>query len=130
MWRFAVRNEVPEEPAVTGHDLVECIDERRRVECSERTSHRPRQPEFGHEHNAAAGVTCNRSPVRENEPPAFEPGIFGDAYEQAAGLLIVQRKQRQLFVSVEPDDAPRRPPAELSGAGIEHHGAKELHAAV
>ena len=36
----------------------------------------------------------------------------------------------QLFVSVEPDDAPRRPPAELSGAGIEHHRTKELHAAL
>jgi hypothetical protein len=60
----------------------------------------------------------------------LEPGIFRDACEQVVGLLIVQRKQRQLFVSVEPDDAPRRPPAEPSGAGIEHHRAKELHAAV
>jgi hypothetical protein len=121
---------MPEAQAVTGHDLVQRIDERRRVECSERTSHRPRQPDFGQEHNAAPGVTCNRSPVTENEPPAFEPGIYGDACEQAACLLIVQRKQRQLFVSVEPDDAPRRPPAELSGAGIEHHRTKELHAAL
>jgi hypothetical protein len=121
---------VPEALAVTGHDLVERIGEPRHLECSERTSHRPRQPEFGQEHNAAAGVTCNRSPVTENEPPAFEPGIFGDACEQAAGLLVVQRKQRQLFVSVEPDGDPRRPPAELSGAVIEHHRAKELHAAL
>lgn len=129
-WRVAVRNEVPEAQAVTGHDLVQRIEERRRVECSERSSHRPRQPDFGQEHNAAPSVTCNRSPVTENEPPAFEPGVFGDACEQTAGLLVVQRKQRQLFVSVEPDDAPRRPPAELSGAGIEHHRAKELHAAL
>jgi hypothetical protein len=121
---------MPEAQAVTGHDLVQRIDERRRVECSERTSYRPRQPDFGQEHNAASGVTCNRSPVTENEPPAFEPGILGDACEQAPCLLIVQRKQRQFFVSVEPGDAPRRPPAELSGAGIEHHRPKELHAAV
>jgi hypothetical protein len=121
---------VPEAQAVTGHDLVQRIDECRRVECSERTSHRPRQPDFGQEHNAAPGVTRNRSPVTENEPPAVEPGILGDACEQVAGLLVVQRKQCQLFVSVEPDDAPRRPPAELSGAGIEHHRAKELHAAL
>lgn len=121
---------MPEAHAVTGHGPVQRIDERRRVECSERTSHRPRQPDFGQEHNAAPDVTCNRSPVTENEPPAVEPGILGDACEQAACLLIVQRKQRQLFVSVEPDDAPRRPPAELSGVGIEHHRAKRLHAAL
>jgi hypothetical protein len=98
------------------------------VECSERTPQRPRQPNLGQECDAASCVAGDRSPVAENEPPAFEPGIFGYGCEQAVGLVVVQRKQRHLFVPVEPDDDTRRPTAELSGAGIEHHGPRELRA--
>jgi hypothetical protein len=124
-WRVAFWNDVPEAFAVTGYDFVERVDERRRAEWLEHASDGLRQPDFGQEPNAASGVTGNRGPVTENEPPAFEPGAFGHTCEQAAGLLIVQRKQCHFFASVEPGDDTRRAPAELSGAGIEHHRAKE-----
>lgn len=128
-WRVALWHEMPEVPAVAGHDLVERVDDRRRVDCPERPSHRPRQTDFGQEHDAASGVTGDRGPVADNEPPAFEPGVFGHACEQTTGLLIRKGKNRDFFVSVESDDDTRRPSAELSGAVIEHHGATELHPA-
>ena len=112
------------------YDLFERVDDRRRVDCPERSSHRPRQPDFGQERDAAPAVTGDRGSVADNEPPAFEPGVFGHACEQTTGLSIRKGKNRHFFVSVESDDDTRRPPAELSGAGIEHHRAKELHAAV
>jgi hypothetical protein len=114
---------------VAGHDLVERVDDRRRVDCPERPSHRPRQADFGQERDAAPGVTGDRGSVADNEPPAFEPGVFGHACEETTGLLIRKGKNRDFVVSVEPDDDTRRPPAELSGAVIEHHGATEWHAA-
>jgi hypothetical protein len=116
---------VPEAQAVTGHDLVECVDDRRRVYCAEHVFHWPRQPDLGQERGAAPGVTGDRSSVAEDEPKASEPRSVGHAGEQAAGLLIVQRKERNPFVSVEPDDDTRRPPTELSGAVIEQDGAKK-----
>jgi hypothetical protein len=116
---------VPEAPAVTSYDLVECIDDRRRVYCAEHVFHRPRQPDLGQERGAAPGVTGDRSSVAEDEPKASEPRIFGHAGQQTAGLLIVERKERNPFVSVEPNDDTRRPPTELSGAVIEQDGAKK-----
>jgi hypothetical protein len=110
---------VPEALAVTGYDLVECVDDRRPVYCAEHVFHRPRQPNLGQERAAAPGVTGDGSSVAEDEPKASEPRIFGHAGQQEAGLLIVQRKERNRFVSVEPDDDTRRPPTELSGAVIE-----------
>jgi hypothetical protein len=120
---------LPEAPAVARYDLFERVDHRRRVDCPERSSHRPRQPDFGQERDAAPVVTGDRGSVADNEPPAFEPGVFGHACEQTTGLSIRKGKNRHFFVSVESDDDTRRPPAELSGAVVEHHGATELQAA-
>jgi hypothetical protein len=116
---------MPEAPAVTGYDLVERVDDRRRVYCAEHVFHRPRQPDLGQECAAAPGITGDRSAVAEDEPKASEPRIIGHAGQKAAGLLIVQRKERNRFVSIEPDDDTRRPPTELSGAVIEQDRAKK-----
>jgi hypothetical protein len=110
---------------VTGYDLVECVDDRRPVHCAEQVFRRPRQPDLGQERGAAPCVPGNRSSVAVDEPKASEPRILGHAGEQAAGLLIVQRKERDPLVSVEPDDDTRRPPTELSGAVIEQDRAKK-----
>ena len=123
-----------EAPAVTGYDLVECVDDRRRVHCAEHLFHRPRQPDLGQERDAAPGITGDRSSVAEDEPKASEPRIFGHAGQKAAGFLIVQGKERNRFVSVEPDDDTRPPSTELSGAVIEKDRAKkapggDVHAA-
>jgi hypothetical protein len=112
---------------VTGQDLVERIDERRGIECSEHASHRPGKPDFGEERDATSGVAGNRRSVAEDEPPAVVPRLLGHGSEQAAGLSIGERQQSKLFTSVEPGDDTRRPAAELSGAGIEHNRAREPH---
>lgn len=88
-WCVAFGNEVPEAQAVTGHDLVECVDDPRSVYCAEHVFRWPRQPDLGQERGTAPGVTCDRSSVAEDEPKASEPHIFGHAGKQAAGLLIV-----------------------------------------
>jgi hypothetical protein len=79
---------VPEALPVTGYDLVECVDDRRRVHCAERVFHRPRQPDLGQERSAAPGITGDWSSVVKDEPKASEPRILGHAGKQAAGLLI------------------------------------------
>jgi hypothetical protein len=42
------------------------------------------------------------------------------------GLIIGERKQGQLVMSVELGDDPRRPTAKLSAAGIEENGTREM----
>jgi hypothetical protein len=104
---------------VAGYELVERVDERRDAQRPERACQGPGQPDLCEERDAAARVAGNRRPVATHEPPAFVPRVFGHGYEQAAGLVVCERQQSQLFVSVEPGDDTRRPPAEPSGAGIE-----------
>jgi hypothetical protein len=115
---------MPETAPVTRYDLVEGVDDRRCVECPERACDWLRQPDFAQERCAAPGVTGDRSSVADDEPKAPESLIFGHVGEQAACLVIGQRKERNLFVLVELDDDTRRPPAELSGAVVEQDRAK------
>jgi hypothetical protein len=95
------------------------------VDGSEHSSDRPREPDLGEQRYAASGVTGNRRPVGENQPPALVPRVLGHACKQAASLFICQRKERQLFASVKPGDDTRRPPAELSGGGVEQNRARQ-----
>jgi hypothetical protein len=104
---------------VTGHDLVERVDERRGVQRSEDASQWAGQPDLREERDAAAGVAGDRRSVARDEPPAFASRFLGYAREQTPGLVIGEGQQSQLFVSVEPGDYTRRPPAELSGTRIE-----------
>jgi hypothetical protein len=106
--------------------LVESVDERRGPKSSQHASERSSEPDLDEERDAASGVAGNGRPVSQDEPPAFVTCFFGDGSEEAAGLVVGQWQQRQLFASVERGDDPRRPPAELSGAGIEQNGAREL----
>jgi hypothetical protein len=110
---------------VTGYDLVERVDEHRRVQRSEHASQRPGQSHLGEERDASSSVAGNRRPLPEDEPPAFIPRFLGHGHKQTAGLIIVERKQSQLFATVEPGDDTRRPPAELSGAGIEQNWTRK-----
>jgi hypothetical protein len=110
---------------LTGHDLVERVDERRDVQCSEHASQRPGKPDLGEERDTSSGVARNRCAVPEHEPPAVVPRFIVDGCEEAAGLSIGERQQSQLFASVEPGDDTRRPAAELSGAGIEQNRTRE-----
>jgi hypothetical protein len=95
------------------------------VQRSDYASQRPGQPHLGEQRYAAASVAGDWRPVAQNEPPALVPRLLGYAREQATGLSIGERKQRQLLAPVEPGDDPRRPPAELSGAGIEENRSRE-----
>ena len=110
---------------MAGCDLVERVDERRGVQRSDYASQRPGQPHLGEDRDSASGVAGNGRSVAEDEPPAFVPRLLGYASEQATGLSIGERQQSQLFESVEPGDDTRRPPAELSGAGIEQNRSRE-----
>jgi hypothetical protein len=110
---------------VTGYDLVERVDEHRRVQRSEHASQRPGQSHLGEERDASSSVAGNRRPLPEDEPPAFIPRFLGHGHKQTAGLIIVERKQSQLFATVEPGGDTRRPPAELSSSGIEQNRPRE-----
>jgi hypothetical protein len=104
---------------VSGYDLVEGVDERGGAERSERPLQRPRQPDLGEERHAATRVAGDGRPVAKDQPPAFVARFLGHVSEEAAGCFVGQRQQSELFSPVEPGDDTRRPPAELSGAGIE-----------
>jgi hypothetical protein len=110
---------------VPGYDLVEGVDDRGGVERSKHPPEGPGQPDFREQQDAASRVARNRSPVAEDEPPAFVARVLGYACEQAAGLFVGERQQSKLFAPVEPGDDTRRPAAELSGAGVEENRARE-----
>jgi hypothetical protein len=95
------------------------------MECPQRASQRPGQADLPEERDASSCVTGNRRPVAKDEPPAFVPRVFGHGPEQTIGLLVGERQQRQLFASIEPGDDPRRPPTELSGAGVEQNRTRQ-----
>ncbi len=63
-----------------------------------------------------------------DEPPTFATSFLGDQREQAAGLLIRERKQREVLAPVKRGDDPRRPTAESSAAGVEQNRTRELKA--
>jgi hypothetical protein len=66
--------------------------------------------------NAAAIVAGKRRPVGQDEPPALAAFLLRDLREELRRLAAGQREERQLFVSVNCGDDPRRPPAEPSRA--------------
>jgi hypothetical protein len=111
---------------VAGHDLVERVYERGGVERLERAAQGPGQPDLGEEGDASTGVALERRAVAEHEPPAFIPRLFGHGGQQAAGLIVIERQQRQLLAPVDPGDDTRRPTAELSGARVEEYGTRQL----
>ena len=111
---------------MAGYQLVERVDERRGAQRSEHAAQGPGQPDLGEQRHAAAGVAGNRRPVAQDEPPAFSSRVLRYACEEAAGLIIGERQERQFLASVERGDDTRRLPAELSGAGIEQDRSREM----
>jgi hypothetical protein len=110
---------------VAGHELVERVEEARGAEGPQHVSERSRRPHFEEERDGASGVARDWRSVPQDEPPAFVPRVFGHGPEQTIGLLVGERQQRQLFASIEPGDDPRRPPTELSGAGVEQNRTRQ-----
>ena len=72
--------------------------------------------------HAAALVARNERPVAKDEPPAVTAFVFRHGGEESPGFGIGEREQTQLTVPVDPGDDTRRPPTELSGAGVESTG--------
>jgi hypothetical protein len=56
---------------------------------------------------------------REGRATSIHPVLLGHGPEEAVGLLVRERDQRQLLVPVKLGDDPRRPRAEPSAAGVE-----------
>lgn len=109
--------------AMAGEELVQRVDEHGRPRCAQHAAERAGEPHLGEERGAAPVVARHRRPVAEDEPPALAAGLLGDGGEQAARLVVLERKQRQLLAAVERGDDPRRPAAEPSAAGVEQHRA-------
>jgi hypothetical protein len=107
------------------HDLVQLVQQRRRSQSSQDSAERAGQPDRDEERLAPAVVSGKQAPVGKDEPPALATRLLGHGRKQMAGFLVGQREQRQLFVPVDRGDDPRRPPAELSGAGIEENGTRK-----
>lgn len=107
------------------HDPVQRVHQPRRSHDPQGSAERAGQPDLGQEGNAPTDVPGKQAPVGKEEPPALAARILGHGREHAAGFLVGQREQRQLFVPVDHGDDPRRPPAELSAPRIEQHRARE-----
>jgi hypothetical protein len=124
-WRRAFWHQTAEPAAVARNELVDPVDEHRRADRSQHTSEWPRQPHLGKERHAAALVARNERPVAEDEPPAVTALVFRHGDEESPGFVIGEREQTQLTVPVDPGDDTRRPPTELSGAGVEEYRTRE-----
>jgi hypothetical protein len=109
---------------VASHELVQPVEERRGAERSQRGAQRPGQAELEEQRDAASAVAGNEGAIAEDEPPTLVPRLLGNRCEQRVGLVICERKQRKLFVPVDPGDDTRRPAAELSTAGVEENRAR------
>jgi hypothetical protein len=110
---------------VAGHELVEAVDERRGAEGPQYASEWACHAQFEKEGDSASGIAGDRRAVPEDQPPTFIARVLGHGPEQAIGLFVGERQQRQLFASVELGDDPRRPATELSGAGVEQNWARQ-----
>jgi hypothetical protein len=82
-----------------------------------------RGAEIDEEGNAAAAITGDGRAVATHEPPASASLVRRNRCEQALGFLVLERNESEITVAIEPDGDPRRPPAELSPAVVQQHGA-------
>jgi hypothetical protein len=110
---------------MAGEHLVDAVDERAGPERSQAATERPRQPQLGEHSDPASVVAGEGRAVAQDEPPALVPPLVRDRLEQALRRLVGQREQRELLLSVERDDDPRRPAAELSAAVEEQDGSQQ-----
>jgi hypothetical protein len=59
--------------------------------------------------------------VSKDEPPAVTTLVCRHGGQELPGFVIGQSEQAQPLVSIDLRDDTRRPPAELSGTGIEQY---------
>jgi hypothetical protein len=110
---------------MAGNELVERVDERRRSDRPQDVSERMRQPHLGEERDAPSRVAGNRRPVAKDEPPAVATFVFRHGGQEFPGFFVSESEQAQPFVPIDLRDDTRRPPAELSGSGIEQYRTRE-----
>jgi len=110
---------------VTGDEPIEGIDEPCRVEGLQQPAEPACQAELEEERHAATPIARQWRPVAKDEPPALPACVLGDGVEQASSLVVGERQQRNLSVSVELGNDPRCPAAEPSPARVQHHRARQ-----
>jgi hypothetical protein len=120
--RRPVGDDATEAPAMTRCELVEPVEERRRVGRGEQTTEPTRPGELLECDHAPARVAGERRPVGEDEPPPFAARLVGHCGEQRGRLVVAEREQSEFLLAIEPGNDPRRPPAEPSPAVVEEHG--------
>jgi hypothetical protein len=104
---------------------VQRVHQHRCSHGSQGSAERAGQPDLGQKSNAPAAVAGKQGAVGKDEPPALPVCLLGHGREQAAGFLVGQREQRQLFAPVDRGDDPRRPATELSAPRIEQNRARK-----
>jgi hypothetical protein len=111
-----VGDEASETPPIAGYELVETVDEYRRVKRSQHAPEWTSEPELREHRHTPSRVAGHRSAVAEHKPPTLTPRFLGHGGKEAVGFRIVERKESQLLLSVERGDDTRRPAAEPSAA--------------
>jgi hypothetical protein len=71
------------------------------VSRSQKLSKRTSQPDLLEQRDSSSGVAGDRSAVAKDEPPALVASFLRHGRQQAPGLLVIQRQECQVFVSVE-----------------------------
>jgi hypothetical protein len=124
-WCWSLRYETAESAAVAGNDHVEPVDEHRASDRTQCVSHESREPDLGEERHAGSRVSGNGRPVAKDEPPAVVALVFRDGGQESHCFVVGEWEQTQLFGPVDLGDDTRRPPAELSGTGVEKNRARK-----
>jgi hypothetical protein len=88
----SVGDEASETRPIAGYELVESVDEHRRVKRSEHAPEWTGEPDLREERHTSSRVAGHRSAIAEHEPPALAPRVLGHGGKQAVGFGIVERK--------------------------------------
>jgi hypothetical protein len=121
----AVRHESAEALQVTGHQLVERVEDRGEPKEAKGAADRGSNPDLTQKLNAAALVTRHERAVAKHQPPALNASVLGNTGEKLLRLLISEWEEREPLAPVESGDDPRRPAAEPSASSVEQHRARE-----
>jgi hypothetical protein len=123
--RRALRDQPAKALAILGHQFVECVDDWRQSKRRQDTAERSGELDLSKEQHAPTPIARDRRAITEYKPPAFTAPFLWHRGEQAARLVIRERKQCEFLAPVKRGDDPRRPTAEPSAAGIEQNRARE-----
>jgi hypothetical protein len=125
-WRRTLGDEPAKALAILGHQPVECVDDWRQSKRPQDAAERSGELDLSKEQDAPTPVARDWGAIAEYQPPTFAALFVWHRGEQAARLLIRERKQCEFLASVERGDDTRRPTAEPSAAGIEQNRARQV----